>query len=102
MAVMKGLENHEERAGHEAAPRTATAVGKFNYRLESGGYTVFDGKRFIGRVARRRSSYEHSNGRTYRSWSWSAFTPDWRDATFHHRTRAKAASYLRAAVEVRP
>lgn len=63
------------------------------YHLESRGYTVMDGDRFIGRVARSRSTYHHSNGRRYRSWSWSAFPPT-KPGSFQHRTRASASAWL--------
>lgn len=64
------------------------------YSAESGGYTVLMGGKFIGRVSR---TYEHSNGRTYRS--WSAFPAGNKRGTFHHRTRAAAGQYLRRTLE---
>jgi hypothetical protein len=61
----------------------------------SGGYAVSLDGRFIGRVSRHRCAYEHSNGRTYRYWSWYA-NPASLDSrsTYHHRTRAAAVEYL--------
>lgn len=64
-----------------------------HYLAESRGYTVMDGERFLGRVGRIRNTYDHSNGRTYRSWVWAAYPVDGK-ATFHHRTREKAARAL--------
>lgn len=61
----------------------------------SGGYAVAVEGRFIGRVSRHRGTYKHSNGRTYRYWSWHATpaAPDIR-STSQHRTRAAAVEYL--------
>lgn len=63
------------------------------YIAESGGYTVLDGGVFIGRVTRSRSTYHHSNGRTYRSWSWAAYPPT-AHGSYQHRTRASAGRAL--------
>lgn len=63
----------------------------------SGGYTVMEGNQFLGRVKRLRTSYDHSNGRTYRGWSWAAYPFPVRadkPAQFHHRTRKSAVDYL--------
>lgn len=68
-------------------------TGRLHYHTEKHGYKVMDGDRFIGRVSRSRGSYEHSNGRTYRFWSWIAFPPAGR-ATFHHKTRNEAGKSL--------
>lgn len=64
------------------------------YRFTSGGYSVTDGELFLGRVTSSRQSYEHSNGRTYRAWSWSAYPVSGNGATFHFPTRTKAGQYL--------
>ena len=68
------------------------------YEPASGGYNVLDGERFVGRVVRSRSTYCHSNGRTYRYWSWSAF-PLLGRGTFEHRTRKSAIKALIKANE---
>jgi hypothetical protein len=73
------------------------ARARLRYHAESGGYTVMDGERFIGRVRRSRRSYEHSNGRTYWFWAWAAF-PISGDATFRHRTRSEAGKALHRAI----
>lgn len=33
------------------------------------------GEAFLGRVTRNRMTYNHSNGRTYRSFVWNAYPP---------------------------
>lgn len=80
-------------------------IATLRFVPESGGYTVMIGDRlagtFIGRVTRSRGTYHHSNGRTYRSWSWSAFPPITGGASFQHRTRAEAGRYLLKCTDLR-
>ena len=66
---------------------------KLRYEIASGGYNVLHGERFLGRVKRLRSAYDHSNGRTYRSWSWAAF-PLAGQGSLQHRTRKSAVAWL--------
>ena len=68
-------------------------MAKLRYIASAGAYDVMLGDVKIGRVAKTRRSYDHSNGRTYRFWCWSALPP-LEIATFHHSTRAKAGAYL--------
>lgn len=72
-------------------------MGTLKYVAEAGGYLVLAGGEFIGRVYRSRSSYDHSNGRTYRSWSWSAVPSNNGAARHQLRTRPEAGRYLLAA-----
>lgn len=68
--------------------------GKLKFEFASGGYTVLDDGRFIGRVRKVRSTYYHSNGRRYQFWAWAAFKMTG-GATFDNRTRAAAVGWLR-------
>ena len=67
----------------------------FRYEAASGGYNVMDGQTFLGRVSRSRSAYHHSNGRTYRSWSWAAHSPLNGHSSYQHPTRTAAAKILK-------
>lgn len=82
-----------------ASPESKRGGNGLRYFFEGGGYTVLLDGKFVGRVTRSRSSYDHSNGRTYRSWSWSAFPTGNKVGAFHHRTRASAGQYLRRVLE---
>lgn len=67
--------------------------GKLKFEFASGGYSVLYEGQFIGRVIRSRGTYHHSNGRTYRSWSWASFPVNGR-GSFQHRTRTEAVARL--------
>lgn len=67
--------------------------GKITYQAEGGGYTVLCDGVFVGRVKRIRSAYEHSNGRTYRGWSWAAWPVHGR-GLYENRTRTKAVAHI--------
>lgn len=68
-------------------------MSRLRYHMESNGYTVMDGDRFIGRVSRSSSTYHYSNGRIYRSWSWNAY-PVGGLGTHGWKSRAQAARQL--------
>lgn len=90
--------NRRASSGHKGRSEGEGMMGLLRFIASDGDYiVVLDGSQ-IGRVRRSRRSYDHSNGRTYHSWNWSA-SPTRGTSTFHHSTRAKAARYLLAALD---